>query len=82
MIERKRPIKQYRVTQAFGPYIKGALIQPTGMYRDVLLKRGQIEEVVEDRLADRAVVPEVNRMVTMPARAEPARETLTLRKRK
>jgi len=44
-IERQRPVKQFRVVTAYGPYRKGDLIQPTGMYRDVLVRRGVIEEV-------------------------------------
>ena len=47
MIERKRPLKQFEVLQAFGPYRKGDTIQPTGCYRDVLVRRGLIKEVVE-----------------------------------
>lgn len=73
-VERKRPIKQFRVIQAFGPYRKGDVVQPTGMYRDVLAKRGLIEEVQD---APPAVV---NRMLT-PA-IEPPRKLISLPKRK
>lgn len=47
-IERRRPVKMFRAKVAFGPYIKGALLQPTGPYRQVLLGRGWIEEVPEE----------------------------------
>lgn len=61
-VERKRPIKQFVVLQAYGPYRKGDKIQPTGMYRDALVRRGLIKEVVDEPvieapLADRMVPP-------------------------
>lgn len=62
--ERKRPIKQFRVTQAFGPYVVGAVIQPTGIYRDTLQRRGLIEEVRDEPLELHAQQPQMNRMVT------------------
>ena len=60
---RSRPIKLFRVLAAYGPYVKGALIQPTGLYRDMLLRRGLIEEVKE-------AVVETDRMVRGPAQGE------------
>lgn len=75
VIERKRPLKQFRVVQAYGPYRKGDLIQPTGMYRDVLVRRGLIEEVkdgVETAALERVVSPQINRMVTLPGVSEVA----------
>ncbi len=63
-VERKRPIKQFVVLQAHGPYRKGDKIQPTGLYRDVLLKRGLIEEIKDDPVVEaRQVQPELDRMV-------------------
>jgi len=61
-VERKRPIKQYKVLIAYGPYRKGDKIQPTGMFRDVLLRRGLIAEVVDTKVAE----PLTDRMVHMP----------------
>jgi hypothetical protein len=48
VIERTRPIKQFRAVVAFGPYSKGAKMQPTGIYRDTLLRKGFIEEVRDE----------------------------------
>lgn len=73
VIERKRPVKQFRVKQAYGPYRKGDLIHPTGLYRDVLLNRGLIEEVKDERVVaalERVAAPDTNRMVTLPGGAE------------
>ncbi len=70
-VERKRPIKQYKVLIAYGPYRKGDKIQPTGMFRDVLIRRGLIEEVKDERVAE----PMMDRMMPQP------RETLHLNKR-
>lgn len=47
-VTRDRPMKQFRAVVAFGPYSKGALMQPTGIYRETLLKRGFIEEVKDE----------------------------------
>lgn len=47
-VERTRPIKQFRAVVAFGPYSKGAKMQPTGIYRDTLLRKGFIEEVKDE----------------------------------
>lgn len=44
---RVRPLKQFRVIIAHGPYQVGAIIQPVGMYRAALLAK-QIIEPVED----------------------------------
>jgi len=81
-IERKRPMKVFRVIQAFGPYSKGARIQPTGMYRDVLVRRGLIEEIIEpiDDAVSRVVQPEHDRMVRLPEKTE-GRPILHLRKK-
>lgn len=68
---RKRPIKQFEVIVAHGPYSKGALIQPTGIYRDALLRRGIIREYVEQ-----SGPPLTDRMVHEP------RQDLPLAKRK
>jgi len=74
--ERKRPIKQFRVLAAFGPYIVGAKIQPTGIYRDTLLRRGVIEEVKDDAELDlREARPEMNRMVPAGEMASRGRRT-------
>jgi hypothetical protein len=56
-VGRNRPMKLFEVIQAYGPYVKGDLIQPTGMYREVLVKQGRIKEVIQDS-ADRFEVPE------------------------
>lgn len=61
-VERKRPIKQFRARVAFGPYRVGDKLQPTGLYRDVLLKRGVIEEVKDEPAPQRIAAPETNRM--------------------
>lgn len=55
--ERVRPIKQFEVIVAYGPYLVGQKIQPTGLYRDILLRRGVIKEVVDSPpdLIDRMV---------------------------
>lgn len=37
------PLPIYRAKIAFGNYKKGALLQPMGMYRSILLARGLIE---------------------------------------
>lgn len=78
-VERKRPIKMFRVLKAYGAYVKGSLIQPTGMYRDMLLRRGLIEEV-KDPEPDRALHSPTDRMVRLPEKTE-GRPILTLRKR-
>lgn len=46
-VPRQRPLKMFRVVTAFGPYQVGAMIQPTGIYRDALLQRKLIEEVTD-----------------------------------
>ena len=53
-VERARYVKpkQFRATIAFGPYSKGALMQPTGIYRETLLRRGFIEEVKDEPIPD------------------------------
>lgn len=65
--ERRRPIKQFEVLIAFGPYRVGDKLQPTGMYRDVLLRRGVIKEVKDEPVPVTAVARDAavdaNRMV-------------------
>lgn len=61
------PVKSFRVLQAYGPYSKGAIIQPTGILRQALLQRKLIEEVLED--------PEI----IIPPPVEEKRSTLKLR---
>lgn len=62
--ERKRPIKQFKARIAFGPYRVGDKLQPTGMYRDTLVKRGLIEEVQDEPVPEpRVATPDANRMV-------------------
>jgi len=41
----KRPRSRYRVTKPYGPYVRGQIIEPTGIYRDQLLARGLIVRV-------------------------------------
>lgn len=61
---RVRPIKQFKVIVAYGPYRVGDKIQPTGMYRDVLLKRGLIQEVIDEPEEKREAKVEANRMIS------------------
>jgi len=51
-VERVRPIKQFRAIVAFGPYSKGALLQPTGIYRETLVRRRFIEEVKDEPIPE------------------------------
>ena len=51
-VARVRPQKQFRAVMAFGPYSKGALLQPTGIYRETLVRRGYIEEVKDEPIPD------------------------------
>jgi len=65
------PTKKFQVIVAYGPYRKGDVIQPTGLYRDTLLHRGIIREIKIDPDA----VPLVNRQVEIEdlvQRAAPA----------
>jgi hypothetical protein len=74
-VERVRPIKQFVVVMAYGPYRVGDKIQPTGMYRDVLVRRGLIREVKDDPApAPQAALPETNRMVPPQAMASRAQK--------
>lgn len=43
--EKRRPLPQYRLKIAYGPYAKGAIITPTEPLRSVLKQRGVIELV-------------------------------------
>ena len=68
--ERKRPIKQFRAVKSFGPYRVGDKLQPTGLYRDVLIKRGLIEEIKDEPAFQlHSAQPEVNRMIPAAALA-------------
>lgn len=51
VVERSRPKKLFRAKIAFGPYSKGAKLQPTGIYRDMLLRKGVIEEITDEPAA-------------------------------
>lgn len=51
-VERVRPMKQFRAIVAFGPYSKGALLQPSGIYRETLIRKGYIEEVRDEPIPD------------------------------
>lgn len=62
---RKRPIKMFEVIVPHGPYRKGDRMQPTGMYRDALLKRGIIREVKE---VENRMVPEPREQVPLATR--------------
>ena len=84
-VERKRPMKMFRVISSFGPYVVGDKIQPTGMYRDVLVRRGVIQEITEPidegaLLQSRITQPENDRMVRLPENDE-GRPVLSLRKK-
>lgn len=50
-IERIRE-KWFRAIVPFGPYSKGALLKPTGIYRQTLLARKFIEEVNDDPIPE------------------------------
>ena len=63
--ERKRPIKMFKALTAFGPYRVGDQLQPTGIYRDILLRRGWIEEIKDAPVPPaQAALPDTNRMVS------------------
>lgn len=66
-VKRTRPIKMFEVIVAHGPYRKGDKIQPTGLYRDALLRQGVIREAqdIENRMVEepRDRVPLVTRKV-------------------
>lgn len=51
-IRRVRPLPQYRVLLAVGPYRKGDIIQPVGVYRDALLARKLIEKLPDEPSSD------------------------------
>jgi len=53
MIKRLRPVKEFRVLKAYGPFLKDDVIQPTGIYRDRLLALGLIEEIKENKITTR-----------------------------
>jgi hypothetical protein len=63
--DRKRPLKLFRALSAFGNYRKGDTLQPTGMYRDVLVKRGLIVEITDtaEAVPARDAKAATNRMV-------------------
>lgn len=62
------PQKFFRVKVAFGCYVVGHVFQPTGIYRDVLINRGIIEEVPDPKLPS-----------SIAREAVTVRDTLTLR---
>ena len=67
-LTRTRPIKMFVVLQAYGAYHKGDRIQPTGLYRDMLLRKGLIAELKEDLDVigvDRLAHPPLDRMIHM-----------------
>lgn len=68
-VVRKRPLKMFVVLQAHGPYRVGDKIQPTGMYRDVLVKRGLIKEITDEPVVEpaRMAQGQTNRMVPPPS---------------
>lgn len=57
-VQRIRPLKQFRVIVAHGPYRVGDIIQPTGTYRQALLAR-QIIEPVEDPPRDMKALEDI-----------------------
>jgi hypothetical protein len=68
------PVKRFLVLRPYGPYSKGSIIQPTGIFRDVLLRKGVIELIKEDPahpLADRQI-PEQELFNRAPATARTA----------
>jgi hypothetical protein len=73
-VERRRPVKMFEVIIAHGPYRVGDRIQPTGMYRDVLMRRGLIREVKDE--------PEVKVTESPMDRMIAPSEILNRRKRK
>lgn len=46
VVQRRQKAK-YRVTKPYGPYVRGQIIEPTGIYRDQLLARGLIEKLTD-----------------------------------
>jgi len=62
-LTRTRPIKMFVVLQAYGAYRKGDRIQPTGLYRDMLLRKGLIAELKDETKEDRLVTPPNDRMI-------------------
>lgn len=45
-----------KVIRAYGPYCVGAIIEPPGVFRDELRRRGLIEPIVEEKpVVERAV---------------------------
>lgn len=70
------PLKQYRTRFAIGPYVKGHVFAPVGVYREALLNRGAIEpgRVISGPDGKDLFVPDAN----VPAAIE--RPLLTRRK--
>jgi len=58
-------MKAFRVRVAYGPYVKGQIIQPTGMYRQLLLSRQLIEEVKDEQFD---VPPELDNREIRPSK--------------
>lgn len=66
-----KDLQKYIVIQAYGPYRKGAIIQPTGMLRSELLSMGRIKKYEPD-------MPAPEPVAEAPAVApEPEPETAT-----
>ena len=64
-----RTVKKYKVAIAFGAYRRGQIIEPTGLYRDMLLDSGYIEAISEEQDA-----PVEDAVVDAPAEtAQPAK---------
>ena len=74
IVTRVRPLKSFRVIRPHGNYVKGAIIQPTGIYRDVLLKKGVIVEIKDEdydvpiELDNREILPRAELMKRGPGR--------------
>lgn len=67
---RQRPVKQFRVLRAHGPWVKGAIIQPTGLLRSQLLARRVIEELEEIKDPVEVVAEEVPALLQAPAEVQ------------
>lgn len=73
---RRRPVKIFEWLIARGYAKKGDRFQPTGMYRDALLKQGAIREVTEEEIsrenaAKRAMSELNDRMIPEPVHEFP-----------
>lgn len=73
---RTRPLKLFEVLSAYGPYRVGDRIQPTGLYRDQLLRRGVIKEVTPAALEAEALAAARADAPAAPRAAEPAMDRM------